>query len=176
MTNPTPAVPPPIVEDGGDVYYNEVNDAVRNDVLKHAVVFTSDQITTAWTNSPLSHLQLISTNKQYKALPTLIWKAILHLHLSLHEYQQDFYDCDSFSLSFAGQIVADFAINGICRVLDVSGSHSYNAVLICDDGKTCRWRRIEPQADKFVSDLPKTINVTAPDGAYKATRGFAITA
>ena len=51
MTNPTPAVPPPIVEHGNDIYYNEINSAVKADVLKHAVVFSSDQITEAWSNS-----------------------------------------------------------------------------------------------------------------------------
>lgn len=175
MNNPTPAMPPSIVVDGNDVYYNEINDDVKADVLKHVVVFTDAQIREAWSKSLLRHLQLVSTNKFYRALPTGVWTAILELHMTLHAYRAEFYDCDAFSAAFSGLTSFTFEVNGIARVLDISGHHSYNAVLVSDDGETCHWRRVEPQSDEFLSNAPRKINVTAPDGAYAAKRGFAIT-
>lgn len=176
MTTPTPAVPPSIVEWDGDVYYNEVSDAVKQDVLKNAVVFTDEQIREAWTKSKLAHLQLISTNKKYRALPTKQWDAILELHLSVRKYVPEYFDCDSFAAALMGMIAFDFTINGIARVLDTSGQHSYNAVLVCDDGLTCSWKSVEPQLDKWIADLPRTVNVTGPGNHYPATAGFAVTA
>ena len=74
-----------------------------------------------------------------------------------------------------GMVGYDFELNGVARVLDGSGHHSYNAVLVCDDGKTCKWLKVEPQADIFVDNPPPNVKVTAPDGAYTAAQGFAIT-
>ena len=69
-----------------------------------------------------------------------------------------------------GLVAYDFEINGICRVLDISGHHSYNAVLVCDDGKTCSWLRVEPQADLFLEDISKPLVAAyAPSGAVTVT-------
>ena len=141
-------------------------------------VFTGDQVREAWKNSDLSHLQLISTNKKYHAVDKKTWDALLNLHLTLHPYEAEFFDCDSFSAVFVGFIVWYFDVNGVVRVLDSSAGHSYNAVLVAsDDGKSCSWSKVEPQYDGFVGEAPPAgITVTAPDGAYKAAYGFAITA
>ncbi len=153
-----------------------MSDLNRDNVVKQAVVFDGDQVRDAWTKSKLSHLQFISTNKSYRALPKSVWDQILAEHLSIHKYVPEFFDCDSFAAALMGLVAYDFEINGICRVLDISGHHSYNAVLVCDDGTTCSWLRVEPQADLFLEDISKEVTVTAPDGAYAATSGFAVTA
>ena len=175
---PMPHVPPAIVKDGkdGTVYYSEVGHATKADAIAAAVVFTSDQVTDAWGESELSHLQLISTNKKFRALPKTNWDAILALHQTIHQYEEDFFDCDSFAAVFVGFTVWNFDINGVARVLDNSAHHSYNAVLISDDGKTCYWKKVEPQADIFAGEPPPGIKITVPAGAYKAASGFAITA
>ena len=159
-----------------------MSDLNRDNVVKQAIVFTGDQVRDAWVKSKLSHLEFISTNKSYRALPKSVWNQILAEHLSIHKYVPEFFDCDSFAAALMGMVAYDFEINGICRVLDISGHHSYNAVLVCDDGKTCSWLRVEPQADLFLEDIAKRgqltagVSVTSPDGAYAATSGFAVTA
>lgn len=169
---------PPIVRRSDTLYYTETGDATKQDALTQATVFDGDAVRDAWNASPLSHLQLVSTNKKYRALPKKVWDAILALHQTVHPYTAEFFDCDAFSSVFVGFTLWNFEINGVVRVFDNSAHHSYNAVLISDDdGKTCRWERVEPQTDMFVDDNnPPGIVVNAPPGAYTATSGFAITA
>ena len=151
----------------------------KDDIVKQATVFTGDQVRKAWSQSKLQKLQLISTNKQYRALPKKVWNQILAEHLSVHEYVPEFFDCDAFSMAFAALVAFNYEINGIARVLDSSAGHSYNAVLISEDGKTCSWKEVEPQADIYVSSegqkQPNGIIVKMPNGAYSATLGFAVT-
>ena len=150
--------------------------ALRQAALTTAVVFTNAQIRTAWSQSDLSHLQLISTNKNYRALPRKMWESILALHLTLHPYETDFFDCDVFSAVFAGFIPWNFDVNGVVRILDISGKHSYNAVLVVsDDKKTCSWIRVEPQKDIFIEHPNQGLTVTSLNGDYSATYGMAIT-
>ena len=146
----------------------------KKEVISQAVIFTGEQIQDAWTKSKLKDLQLISTNKKYRALPKSVWDQILAEHLSLHEYVPELFDCDAFSASFMGAVAYKYEINGIVRVMDISGKHSYNAVLVVDSGN-CSWKRVEPQADIFIGEPNSGLTVTAPSGAYAATSGFAIT-
>lgn len=148
----------------------------KDDVIKKAVVFSDEDIQKAWQKSELNHLQLVSTNKKYRALPKEIWDSILAEHLSIHKYIPEFFDCDSYSSALMGMVAFDFEVNGIARVLDTSASHSYNAVLVLNDDKTCSWQKVEPQADIFVEDPPKGMTIVDKDKMYKAERGFAITA
>ena len=152
----------------------------KDDLIKQATIFTGDQVREAWSQSKLKQLQLISTNKKYRALPQKAWRQVLAEHLTIHEYVPEFFDCDGFAAAFMGLVAFNYEINGVARVLDSSAGHSYNAVLISEDGKTCSWKEVEPQADIFVSDEGSKgssgVTITAPDGAYKAALGFAVTA
>ena len=95
----------------------------------------------------------------------------------MRKYVPEFFDCDSYAAALMGMVAFNFEVNGIARVLDTSGEHSYNAVLICTpSGEKCIWGRVEPQADAFLKDLPRTVHVTGPDSHYPATQGFAVTA
>ena len=153
------------------------DDITKESAVAAAVEFTSDQVLQAWEKSELKHLQLIATNKRFRALPKAQWDAILELHQTIHPYETDWFDCDSYAAVFVGFTVWNFDINGVTRVFDNSAHHSYNGVLCCDDGKTCYWLKVEPQIDRFVGDAPPPgIKVTAPKGAYVATAGFAVTA
>ena len=160
----------------GDSPASSIAVVSKEDAVKASVTFTGHQVSSAWMQSKLSHLQLVSTNKKYRALPKTTWDLILGTHPVVHVYEAEFWDCDAYSAAMVGQILLNYDINGIVRVLDNSAGHSYNAVLCCDDGKTCYWLEVEPQANAFVGDPPKGVIVTAPDGAYKAQSGFAITA
>ena len=150
---------------------------MKAEILKSAVIFTEDQVKDAWSKSEFSHLQLISTNKKYRGLPRDEWDAILATQFTVaNRYEPDLFDCDGFSCAFMGLIAWDFDVNGVVRILDSSAGHSYNAVLVAsDDGKSCSFIGIEPQTDTVIGNPPKNITVTAPAGAYKAERGFAIT-
>lgn len=161
-----------------NIIVNTEDDVITKDsAVAAAVEFTSDQVLQAWSQSKLGHLQLISTNKNYRALPMAEWNEILGLHQTVHKYEEDYFDCDSFSLVFAAFVVWNFDINGVARVMDNSAHHSYNAILVAsDDGKTCSWLAVEPQSDILIDSPPPGIKVSAPAGAYLATAGFAITA
>lgn len=75
----------------------------RQEAVASAVVFAGDEITAAWRQGPLSHIQLISTNKKYRALPRKLWDRILDTHLTaVQRYEPEFFDCDSFAASFLG--------------------------------------------------------------------------
>ena len=145
-------------------------------VLKKVVVFDSASVTAAWGSSALSKIPLYSLDKEYRALPKSVWDEILETHLSLHPYETDFYDCDGFSAVFMGKVLENYDVNGLARVIDVSGHHSYNAVLVCDDGKSCSWLKVEPQTDAFVDSPPRGVKFTVPSGTYAATAGIALTA
>ena len=148
----------------------------KDSIVKQATIFTGDQIRDAWHKTKFSLIQLISTNKQYRALPRAVWDSILAEHLTVHEYVPEFFDCDAFSVAFCGLVAFKYEINGCARVLDSSAGHSYNAVLVSEDGTSCTWELVEPQADIFVSDMKKSdVTITAPDGAYRARQGFAVT-
>ena len=168
----------PELKDGADnPYYGIVTPITKPEVLKHAVSFDADTVRAAWQASPMSHLQLISTNKRYRGLPQQVWNAILAQHETLHPYEADYFDCDAFSAVFVGFTLWHFEVNGVVRVFDNSGSHSYNAVLVAsNDGESCVWKGVEPQADVFVRDKAQHVVVTAPKGIYAAQSGFAITA
>ena len=147
----------------------------KADILAKAVVFTNEDVQKAWQSSELNHLELVSTNKKYRALPKDTWTSILNEHLSIHEYVPDFFDCDAYSVVLEGFIVWNYEVNGIVRVFDNGAAHSYNAVLVLEDDKTCSWQKVEPQADIFVDDPPKGMTITNKDKIYKAEIGFAIT-
>lgn len=149
---------------------------MANKIVDQSFTFSGDQIRDAWHKSKLSLLQLISTNKEYRALPKKVWSSILAEHLTIHKYVPEFFDCDAFSVAFCGLVAFKYEINGVVRVLDSSAHHSYNAVLVSEDGSTCEWMVIEPQNDTFVGDPPPAgVTITTPDGAYRARNGFAIT-
>ena len=146
----------------------------KEEAISKAVVFNNDQITKAWQVSDLKHLQLISTDKEYRALPKETWDAILALHQTIHKYTPDFFDCDSFSAVFMGFALWNFEVNGVARVLDMSASHSYNGILVVsDDGKSCSWEIVEPQADVVITN--PSVTITKQKDIYTATSGFAIT-
>ena len=148
-------------------------------VVARAVVFTGDEVTAAWRQSPLAHLELISTNKKYRALPRDIWDAILATHLTAvkSRYEENYFDCDAYAAAFMGLVAWRYDINGVARVLDNSAHHSYNAILlVSDDSKTCSWLMVEPQSDGIVGDPSGPVVHTKAGDIYTATAGFAVTA
>ena len=156
-----------------------MTDITRDDAVKAAVVFSGDEVRAAWAQGPAAHLDFVSTNKQYRALPRNVWDEILSLRLTpADRYEPEFFDCDAFAAAFMGLVVWDFDINGVCRVLDNSAHHSYNAILVVSaDGKSCNWELVEPQLDKIVGEPGGPVVITkSGENMYKATDGFAVTA
>ena len=60
-------------------------------------------------------------------------------------YTPNRFDCDSFSRVFWGKVNETFEINGLFVVVDYSGRHSYNALLIHDGAGGLTIRLYEPQ-------------------------------
>lgn len=61
------------------------------------------------------------------------------------EYITTKYDCEDFTFEFKSQIARRHGVNSIGAVIDYSGSHAYN-VVIMQDGNA---RLLEPQSDGY---------------------------
>ena len=69
------------------------SDAITKEkAVAAAVIFSGADIMSAWKKSKLSHLQLITTNKRFRALPRAVWDQILDLHQTIHPYETDWFD------------------------------------------------------------------------------------
>ena len=60
-------------------------------------------------------------------------------------YRPNRFDCDSFSRVFWGKVNEQYEVNGLFVVIDYSGKHSYNALLIHDGKQGLTIRLYEPQ-------------------------------
>lgn len=138
---------------------------IQNSVNQNAVIFSAADITTAFNNSELSHLQLVTWDTRYRALPHNIWQNILDIcGTSVKQYQTDFYDCDDFAITFAGYVCSNFAVNTAGIVVDATGEHCYNSLVVVNNG-VASFAIIEPQSDEWIIKL---------HGPYQAKSGYVI--
>ena len=84
---------------------------------------------------------------KYYCLTQAQWDGIIHeVGLDPNKYVPERYDCDSFSRYFWAEINHRYEVNGLMTVVDFSGGHSYNALLVVSpDGKSLSVSLYEPQ-------------------------------
>ena len=131
-------------------------------------VHSAAEVQQAWKASPAAHLQLVLCDDRYHALPASVWLALAQAtHTDQLKYVRSFFDCNSIADALKGLVKARWAVNGIGLVVDTSGKHAFNAVLVAGDaaaGLTLAF--VEPQRDAFVQPQSKP--------CYDLKQGFAI--
>ena len=135
--------------------------------------FSEAQVAQAFAEAQLAPgIQHIALDTRYWALPADEWdKLIAAKGEDKRAYTPERYDCDDFGFSFKGEMCDLYAINGIGLVLDWSGRHCYNCLLVVgtDVNHPLELHFLEPQQDKW-------IRVERKDGpaCYSLTEGMII--
>ena len=138
---------------------NLVRDIKRNSHVVH-----SNVVRAGWEDSIGSDLQLILLDRKYWALPEEVWKDVLQYSgVDSHAYVDERFDCDDFAWSFKGNVAWKLRVNGVGTVVDFSGSHAYNVIIVVEE-EDIVFKFLEPQNDKWVVGGPM----------YKMENGFVI--
>ena len=96
-------------------------------------------------------LDVHTTDARYMVLPRETWNRILAKDdTNAAKYIKEEYDCDNFALELYREMVNVKRLRAIGWMIDYSGKHSYNAILVLDkDGSVCA-EFLEPQSDRIV--------------------------
>lgn len=96
-------------------------------------------------------IQLQFLDADFTALPLKVWERIIKFtNVERAKYISSKRDCDNFAIAFAGQCSLKFAVNGAGIVVDISGKHAYNCILIKEKDQPLEVKLLEPQNDGFV--------------------------
>lgn len=119
----------------------------------------------AWKDSLGQKLDTVVFDSKYWGVPLATWEMILkYSGIDSGQYRSDRYDCDDFAIAFRAEVSKKFSINGCGIVVDLSGGHAYNALLVTE-GQELSIRFLEPQNDKLI---------ITPKGQYRMTKGYVI--
>lgn len=125
-------------------------------IHKQATIHHAEDVRKAWEASVGAALQFIPLDAYCMALPHDTWLqvfAAIPTKDDLDQYVSEAADCDKHSFLFYGLCSAMFYLNGVGVILDFSGAHSYNAVLVQPRaGAQPEIRIVEPQAGAFVPE------------------------
>lgn len=125
--------------------------------------FTQVEVVAALNASPLAALQDVPVDNVYWGVSKAAWDGMLaYTGVDRIPYVSDRFDCDNFAVNFAAVVADKFDINGVGIVVDGSGGHAYNSVLIADNDRLSIGI-VEPQNDLYVLKA---------QGMYKARYGF----
>lgn len=114
-------------------------------------------------------IQLQFLDAEFTALPLQVWQKIIKFtNVNNVKYISSKRDCDNFAIGFAGQCSLRFGVNGAGIVVDISGKHAYNCILVKELGEDLVVKVLEPQTDGFV-ELGSSLS---GQEAYVGTKGF----
>lgn len=143
------------------------------------VTVTGQAVVDALRNSPLSRLSLSFLDRTYTALPMEAWCEILEWSdVDRVGYVSERRDCDNFAVALAGQVGLRFGVNGCGIVVDYSGRHAYNCLLVStpdadgDGTPDLAIAIVEPQTDR----MPQVGDRLGRHEAYRAERGWILLA
>lgn len=113
-----------------------------------------------------------SSGRSYRlGLTEDAWRQILDIPFTMRNYDDETFSCTWYAKGFLWHCIANFGINGVAYVSDpdalsdsTSDGHAYNAILIAETQRTCRWQLVEPKDCSFV-DIGKK---------YPCEKGFAL--
>ncbi len=110
------------------------------------VRFTRNQVAQALHRfAPKMKQYLVDT--QYFCLNEDEWNEVIKdIGSDPNKYVPEKYDCDSFSRYWWAEVNHRYEVNGMFTVIDFSGRHSYNAILVHDNtNEGLSVRLFEPQ-------------------------------
>ena len=135
--------------------------------------FSDTQVAQAFAEAQLAPgIRHIPLDTRYWALPADEWdKLIAAKGADKNAYVAERYDCDDFGFAFKGEMCDRYEVNGVGLVIDWSGRHCYNCLLVIgtDVNHPLELHFLEPQTDKWV-------RVERADGpqCYSLTEGMII--
>ena len=137
--------------------------------LKSLKEFSGDDVRHAMSQGSLYRLQCILIDSKYRALSLDDWCTVIKATTDeWKNYTPEVFDCDDFAKCQSALVSLKYNVNGCGQVYDTSGQHSYNVLLVIDDGGNLVTRILEPQDAKILtSDEVDT-------GHYKEASGFVI--
>ena len=94
--------------------------------------------------------QVIQIDSKYWVLNEADWDEVLAAHPPRNKYTPERYDCDDFAIHFKGWVSYTYKINTVGWVLDFSGEHSYDVVIVGEEDGSLKARFVEPQSDRMV--------------------------
>lgn len=91
-------------------------------------------------------MRKVCLDNRYYCLSAAAWDGLIKaVGTEPNKYAADRFDCDAFSRVWYGRVAEDYEINGMGIVIDWSGKHSYNALLVAGADGTLTVRLFEPQ-------------------------------
>ena len=136
-------------------------------IAKVERAFSPADVSAAWAASPASRLQLVCLDGQrYYGLPLDTWRLVIqYTGVESGRYRPERYDCDDFACALKAAVGRKLAVNGVGLVVDSSGQHAYNALLVVEEDGAAGIAFLEPQNDRLVA---------SHTGQYAARQGFSI--
>ena len=139
---------------------------LRREVRESTQTFTSDDLVECWENGPLSGLQLLLVDENYRIVtPDVIDLLLERSNLSDREWTADTFDCDNFAVCLTSEMSRIWRVN-VGIVVDFSGRHAYSAAFTHDGDGNLSVEVIEPQSDRSVR--------VGESDMYSADFGFAL--
>lgn len=113
-------------------------------------VYSRAQIRAAWQAvTDYAHIDLILKDDNYRALAEADWQKVMAASdTRTLKYTPDYSDCDYFALLFCAE-VQSLLVNGCGWMLDWSGEHSFNLVVV-GGGAEPKFKWVEPQGDSWI--------------------------
>lgn len=110
---------------------------VKADAIRHAleVAIGSDGV------------RVVVLDGEYKVVPEAeMMDVVRATRTSVEKYVAEFHDCDQFARELWSRAPNQSGLNSVALVLDFSGQHAYNAIVVDADGKLVV-KFVEPQKD-----------------------------
>ena len=111
---------------------------VKADEVRHAleVAIGSDGV------------QVICLDSEYKVVPEAeMMDVVRATRTSVEQYVPEYHDCDSFARELWARIPNQSGLNSVAMVIDFSGKHAYNAIVVAKGESDVAVKFVEPQAD-----------------------------
>lgn len=135
------------------------------------VKVTSTDVQKAWKESSGRKMDCMCLDRFFYAQTPEVWDHVLqYSSVNNKKYVSDRFDCDDFAFALKGTMGQKLSIgSSIGVIVDYSGKHAYNALLVTDDNKLSI-QFLEPQQDTFVTRGSRMSSTEM----YKMTRGYVI--
>lgn len=155
---------------------------IKSHVRREQLVVPAQAVHKAAVEAGLGRLNHQFLDPNYVALPLGVWEDFLMWSwLNDVKYIESHFDCENSAMALCAEVGRRLRVNAVGLVMDISGRHAYNALLV-KDGDGVRVQVCEPQTDALVTigeafrgDKAFGVNEAfSGNEAYKAEEGFVL--
>ena len=112
---------------------------------------SASKIQEAWNKSQWKGIQLVMEDVSLWCMSDSSFMDILkYIPVDQSKYIPAYHVCRSFATDFVGYMVSVFHCDGVGKVLDFKGHHSYNVVVTHTGNRTLHVHVVEPQANMII--------------------------